>query len=106
MATIDIIRSAEFAAERAWGARDIANMNGITVRLHWTDQPYRWHINDGEEVFAVLDGIVEMRWREHGSEHRARLNAGDIFHAQNGCEHVAHPIGEARMLVIEKAGSI
>lgn len=34
MAAIDIIRSAEFAAERAWGARDIANMNGITVRLH------------------------------------------------------------------------
>lgn len=53
-----------------------------------------------------MDGAVEMRWREHGSEHRARLNAGDIFHAKNGCEHVAHPIGEARMLVIEKAGSI
>lgn len=27
MAAIDIIRSAEFTAERAWGARDIANMN-------------------------------------------------------------------------------
>ncbi len=32
------IRSAEFTASRAWGALDIANMNGTTVRLHWTDQ--------------------------------------------------------------------
>ena len=47
---MNIIRSAAFTADRAWGALDIANLNGITVRLHWTDQPYRWHVNDGEEV--------------------------------------------------------
>ncbi|MGU4703701.1 cupin, partial [Burkholderia cepacia] len=46
---MNIIRSAAFTADRAWGALDIANLNGITVRLHWTDQPYRWHVNDGEE---------------------------------------------------------
>lgn len=56
------IRSAEFTASRAWGAFDIANMNGITVRLHWTDQPYKWHVNDGEEVFAVMDGEVDMHY--------------------------------------------
>ena len=39
-----IIRSKEFTADRPWGALDIANMNGITTRLHWTDQPYKWHI--------------------------------------------------------------
>ncbi len=105
MAAIDIIRSADFATERAWGARDIANMNGITVRLHWTDQPYRWHINDGEEVFAVMDGEVDMHYRENGREHIVRLKSGDIFHAGIGAEHVAHPCGEARILVIEKEGS-
>ncbi len=63
-----IIRSKSFTAERAWGALDIANMNGITTRLHWTDQPYKWHVNDGEEVFVVLDGQVRMRYREQGEE--------------------------------------
>jgi len=29
-----IIRSKEFTADRPWGAIDIANMNGITIRLH------------------------------------------------------------------------
>lgn len=101
-----ILRSREFTAERAWGALDIAKLNGITVRLHWTDQPFTWHINDGEEVFAVLDGTVDMHYREAGAEHVAVLQAGDVFFAGAGCEHVAHPRGEARILVVEKEGSV
>lgn len=101
-----IIRSKEFTTARAWGAMDIANMNGITTRLHWTDQPYKWHVNDGQEVFAVLDGRVEMRYREAGVERTVMLEVGDIFYASVGTEHVAHPIGAARILVIEAAGSV
>ena len=100
------IRSHEFTAERAWGALDIANINGASVRLHWTDAPYDWHVNDGEEVFVVLDGCVDMHYRKDGIEKIAELHAGDIFFAGIGCEHVAHPRGEARILVIERAGSI
>lgn len=100
-----IIRSRSFTAEQAWGALEIANMGGITTRLHWTDQPYRWHVNDGEEVFAVLDGEVDMHYRENGAEHSVRLSPGDIFFAGSGCEHVARPCGEARILVVEKEDS-
>ena len=101
-----IIRSKEFTADRPWGALDIANMNGITTRLHWTDQPYKWHVNDGEEVFVVLDGRVEMRYRADGLEKSTTLDTGDIFYASVGTEHVAHPMGQARFLVIETAGSV
>jgi mannose-6-phosphate isomerase-like protein (cupin superfamily) len=103
---MEIIRSKNFTAPEAWGAKTISNMNGITTRLHWTDQPYRWHINDGEEVFVVLSGIVDMYYRREGNEHCATLQAGDIFYATVGTEHVAHPQGEARILVVEKEGSI
>lgn len=103
---MEIIRSREFKAEHAWGAKDIANMNGITTRLHWTDQPYKWHINDGEEVFVVLDGTVEMLFKENGMEQSTILGTGDIFYASTGTEHVAHPRGEARILVIESQGSV
>jgi hypothetical protein len=54
------IVSSTFTADRAWGSLPIASMNGRSVKLHWTDQPYRWHVNDGEEVFAVMDGEVLM----------------------------------------------
>jgi len=101
-----IIRSREFTASRPWGALDIANMRGITTRLHWTNEPYRWHVNDGEEVFAVLDGRVEMKYREHGIVNAVVLDTGDVFHASVGTEHVAHPLGEARILVIETEGSV
>ena len=97
-----VIRSHLFTAERAWGALDITNMNGISVRLHWTDKPYKWHINDGEEVFAVMDGTVEMRYKENGQEKAVLLHTGDIFLCEYRYRTVAHPQGEARILVIEK----
>ena len=103
---MEIIRSKKFKSEHAWGAKDIANMNGITTRLHWTNQPYKWHINDGEEVFVVLDGVVEMLFKENGIEKSVILQVGDIFYATIGTEHVAHPRGEARILVVESEGSV
>lgn len=85
-----IIRSKEVTADRPWGALDIANMNGITTRLHWTDQPYKWHINEGEEIFAILDGRVDMKYRVDGQEKSVTLNTGDIFYASVDTEHVAY----------------
>lgn len=101
-----VYESKKFTGSRAWEAIDVANMNGITTRLHWTNEPYKWHVNDGEEIFAVLDGRVEMRYRKDGVEDSVLLETGDIFYSEAGCEHVAHPIGEARILVIEKEGSV
>jgi mannose-6-phosphate isomerase-like protein (cupin superfamily) len=103
---VEVIRGKDFLADRAWGAKDIAGIEGATVRLHWTDEPYRWHINDGQEVFVVLNGTVDMHYKENGFERMTRLEVGDIFFAVMGCEHVAHPVGQARILVVEKAGSV
>ena len=103
---MEIIRSKEFTATTAWGSKNIANMNGITTKLHWTDQPYHWHINDGQEVFTVLDGSVDMYFKKDGEEHMTTLETGDIFYASIGTEHVAHPVGEARIFVVENEGSV
>ncbi|WP_241609137.1 cupin [Rosenbergiella australiborealis] len=101
-----IISSNAFTGSRAWEALSIADFDGTSVRLHWTDQPYIWHINDGQEVFAVMQGCVEMFYRIAGEEKSVFLEAGDIFYASVGTEHVAYPRGEARILVVEKAGSV
>ena len=81
-------------------------MGGITTRLHWTKQPYKWHVNDRQEVFAVLDGRVEMKYRLDGAELSTVLETGDVFYASVGTEHFAHPIGPARILVVETEGSV
>lgn len=103
---MEITRGKEFKSDKAWGAKDIANMNGITTRLHWTDKAYKWHVNDDQEVFVVLDGVVEMFYKENEIEQSCILNSGDIFYASIGTEHVARPKGEARILVIESEGSV
>ncbi len=95
-----------FRADRAWGALDIAEVEGATVRLHWTDQPYEWHVNDGTEVFLVLDGAVNMHYRTPHGDRAVRLEPGSIFVAEPGDAHVAAPEGEARILVVERKGSI
>jgi mannose-6-phosphate isomerase-like protein (cupin superfamily) len=98
--------SRDFRADRAWGALDLAEIEGATVRLHWTDQPYEWHANDGVEAFVVLDGLVEMHYRAGGEEKTVELRPGSVFVAETGEEHVANPVGEARILVVERKGSI
>ena len=98
--------AAQFIADRAWGARDLTEVDGATVRLHWTDQPYIWHRNDGPEAFVVLAGEVDMHYRIDGTEHCVRLKPSDLFIAEAGDEHVARPVGEARILVIERKGSV
>jgi mannose-6-phosphate isomerase-like protein (cupin superfamily) len=95
----------DFKAEQAWDAVDVGEVDGVTVRVHWTDQPYRWHVNDGSEVFLVLAGAVDMYWRAGGSEQVPRLEAGDACFAEPGDEHLARPVGEARILVVERKGS-
>ena len=92
--------------DTAWEAVDVAEVDGATVRLHWTDAPYVWHVNDGPEVFVVLDGAVDMHHRRAGGVHVQRLTVGDVCYADPGDEHVAHPAPVARVLVIERKGSV
>ena len=101
------ITPTDFTPDTAWQALDIANIDGVTTRLHWTDTPYKWHVNDGQEVFVVLDGAVDMHVRgKDGSVTITHMQPGMIAHATEGVEHVAHPVTPSRILVIERDGSV
>jgi mannose-6-phosphate isomerase-like protein (cupin superfamily) len=103
---MQITQGSTFSAERAWGKKNITNMQGISVNLHWTNKAYNWHVNDGKEVFVVIKGQVKMYYKEAADTRFALLNEGDIYSVEQGEEHMAEPIGEARVLVIEKQGSV
>jgi hypothetical protein len=47
-----------------------------------------------------------MLYKVDGIEQSTLLNTGDIFYAAVGTEHVAHPQGEARILVVESQDSV
>ncbi len=104
---MDFVRATDYRPDHAWDAIDVAEFSGdTTVRLHWSDQPYVWHVNDGPEVFVVLAGAIDMHHRSDGQTSVTRLEPGDICHAQPGDEHVAVPQPDARMLVVERKGSV
>lgn len=103
---MQVYRPEEFTGTRAWDAIDIERIDDATVRLHWTDEPDRRHVNDGPEVFAVPSGEIAMHVRIDGEEAVHHLATGDVFRAADGHEHVAHPNGAARVVVIERAGSV
>jgi mannose-6-phosphate isomerase-like protein (cupin superfamily) len=98
--------AAAYTADRPWDALDLAELDTATVRLHWTDQPYVWHVNDGPEVFVVLDGAVDMHYREDGVERVERLTPGRVCCVEPGDAHVAHPRPQARVLVVERKDSV
>ncbi len=91
MQRLGIVQSSEGLAYklRNHSKPEFPLMDGITTRLHWTDKAYKWHVYDGQEVFVVLDGQVEMQYKQEDEVKSALLNAGDIFYASIGTEHIA-----------------
>lgn len=72
------------------------------MKVHWTNAPYRWHENRGDEIFVVLDGVVDLHHFDGATEHVQVLTPGQIAVIPEGEPHVAHPRGEARILVLEQ----
>jgi mannose-6-phosphate isomerase-like protein (cupin superfamily) len=102
-----ILRAEGFTGAKAWDALDIECFDAATVRLHWTDRAYIWHVNDGPEVFAVLTGQVRMHRRDaEGVETHIDLRPGDVAHCVEGDIHRAEPLVPSRVLVVERPGSI
>lgn len=76
-------------------------------KLRWINSPFRWHRNTGRELFLVIDGHVDMHVRA-GPEapvEVVELTPGKLVLIDYGEEHIAHPRGEARILVIEQEDS-
>ncbi|MDF1747558.1 MAG: cupin [Alphaproteobacteria bacterium] len=101
------IKPKDFTGTRAWDALDIETIDTATIRLHWTDKSYIWHINDGPEVFVLLDGSLRMHFRHpDGREDSLLMTPGDIVHCEAGDSHKAEPLTTCRILVAERSGSI
>jgi len=85
------IDASTYTAERPWGALDLAEIDDVNVRLHWTDQPYLWQANAGPEVLVVLAGTIDLHYRRDRREHVERLTPGRICYAEAGGERAPRP---------------
>lgn len=97
--------SADLAGPDDWKGPTMAGIGNVHVKLRWINSPYRWHRNTGGELFMVIDGTVDMHVRK-GPDAQVdivALGPGQMLLIEVGDEHVAHPRGEARILVVEEA---
>ena len=99
------VTATDHTADRPWGALDLATVDGASVRLHWTDEPYVWHVNDGVEVFVVLDGAVI----EKGAEVRTAIVDVDVAvrrDARVGAAPAATKVRDADIAVIGAGATV
>ena len=94
----------DLAGPADWSGPTFTGFGEAAVKLRFVKDAFRWHRNDGAEVFMVLDGEVDMHVRRPGEEASVEhLRAGQMLLIEDGEEHIAYPRGEARVLVVERA---
>jgi mannose-6-phosphate isomerase-like protein (cupin superfamily) len=85
--------------DEQWAPRIVARYNSNEVRLVKVSGEFIWHSHDDtDELFLVLDGELEMEFRDRTE----LLGAGDLIVVPRGTEH--RPCarkGEARLLLID-----
>ena len=95
-----VTQVAGYRHEKAWEGRDIAEIGGARAMLLFADEPYHWHENRADELFCVVAGTVDMDVRDADGQRRVTLEPGDMAVIRKGESHVAHPRGEARILIV------
>ncbi len=86
---------------KIWHDLYSSTINVRSVDLFITNESCHWHDND-DEIFAVLNGMVNMHYRKEHQVIIIKLNSGDVFFGNEGTEHKIYSIGEARILIIKQ----
>jgi len=86
-----------------WSPRVIAEMNDIQFKLVKFQGDFVWHDHqDSDEVFIVLQGEMEVGFRER----TVAVRAGEMLVVPRGMEHITRAARECQALVIEPRGVV
>ena len=86
-----------------WSPRVVAEMNDYQFKLVKVQGEFVWHTHDDtDETFVVLDGELEIAFRD-GS---VFLRAGEMYVVSKGLEHITRAARETHVLVIEPRGVV
>lgn len=89
--------------DEPWTPRIIAEANDQHVKVARLDGAFVWHAHpDADELFYVLDGRLEIEFRE---ESTATLERGDLLVVPAGVDHRPVAPVETTVMLIEPAGT-
>jgi mannose-6-phosphate isomerase-like protein (cupin superfamily) len=86
-----------------WSPRVVAEMNDYQFKLVKLQGEFVWHHHkDTDEVFLVIDGEMEIGFRDR----TVTLRAGELFVVPKGMEHITRATRECSVLLIEPRGVV
>lgn len=86
-----------------WQPKIIAELNRQHVKLAKLEGDFVWHRHeDADELFLVLEGILEMRLRHE----TLRLSPGQMVVVPRGVEHCPSAGAGCSVLLLEPAGTV
>ena len=85
-----------------WQPHVVADFNGHDVMVVRLEGEFVWHAHpDTDDFFLVLDGTLTIRLRDGDVE----LGPGELYVVPKGVEHCPVAATEAKVLLIEPAGT-
>ena len=86
-----------------WQPRVIAEMNDYQFKLVKIKGEFVWHEHDDtDEVFIVLEGEMEIEFRDGSVE----MKAGEMFVIPKNIEHKPVAYNECKILLVEPKGVV
>ena len=86
-----------------WTPRVVAEMNDYQFKLVKLQGEFVWHDHkDTDEVFLVLEGEMQIGFRDHS----VTVRAGEMFVVPKGVEHITRAAHECHALLVEPRGVV
>lgn len=88
--------------EETWEPKIVGELNDFHVKIVRLDGEFVWHHHETEdELFFVVEGILEMQYRDGDSERSEYVRAGEFVVVPHGVEH--RPVAQAgtKLMLLE-----
>ena len=86
-----------------WSPKIVGELNDFHVKLVKVAGEFVWHHHDTEdELFLVIDGAVDMHYRDDdGAERIERFSRGEFLIVPHGVEHKPVAADGTKLLLLE-----
>lgn len=93
--------------DETWQPRIVGTMNDAHVKVVKLHGDFVWHHHDDtDEMFFVIDGAFDMKYRDNSGEHVLHLTAGEFVVVPAMQEHCPVALEPCSVLLFERVGTL
>lgn len=90
-----------------WQPKIITTVNEFALKAVKLEGDFIWHHHDEEdEIFLVVNGRIDMHYRENGTEAVESFGAGELLKVPRGVEHKPVAAPGTEILLFERADTV